>query len=192
VQALLSHTHSLISQIILSNIKEESGTNLDEKRFSWGSVKPDLVLPPFRPKHYMDETLDDILEQIMDLIETDEISVDKFSVKMGAVTHFLTDFFTLPHSERWEWIKSGRTIEHIVYEKKLKKVAQSNPQLIQPMLLGMKRDWTKAELREWIIFQHERYQQGTGFEQDLVFACSISQSVTEWVLKKRLCRNQNM
>lgn len=182
---MLAHTHSMISHVIVSNISKKKGIHLNERHFSWGSVKPDLVLPPFRPKHYMDETLDDIIEQIMDVVENVDVLSIKFSQRVGAITHFLTDFFTLPHSERWEWIKSGRTIEHIIYEKKLKRIAQEHPDWIRPKTLEIKRHANKKELKEWILYQHVHYKQQSDYQHDLLFASSVSQSITDWIISKK-------
>lgn len=186
---LLGHTHNMISHIIVEQLRKEEEIVLDVSKFGWGSVKPDLALPPFRPKHYMKETLDDIVESIFKLAQIGmQYGIKVLSEKIGAVTHFLTDFFTLPHSERWEWIKSGRTIEHIVYERRLKTFAKDHPNDIRDLSLEIPSFCTKAEFKKWIIFQHDMYRQRIGFEQDLLFAYSISKAVTKWIMEQCFCR----
>lgn len=180
---MLAHSHRQISNFIVQEMKSQH-LLLNPKQFSWGSVKPDYALPPFRKKHYMDETLEDVLEMIMMVSSTTIILPPNISESIGEITHYLTDFFTMPHSERWEFLKSGRTIEHIAYEKKLNQKIKNRSHFISIASLSMDTKWEKEDLRAWILDCHEKYQSTKDYEQDILYATSVSYAVTKWIADK--------
>jgi len=183
--SLLAQSHRQISNFIIQEMKYSNLITLDEKQFSWGSVKPDYALPPFRRKHYMEETLEDVLEMIMTVSNATILLPSSLSEAIGEITHYLTDFFTMPHSERWEFIKSGKTFEHITYEKRLNQKIKDKSQSIMTIPLLMSECWEKEDLRAWILDCHKKYQLKTDYEQDLLYATSVSFAVTKWIAEKR-------
>lgn len=180
---MLASTHRIISSIICDCLRDK-GIFIDERKFSWGSVKPDFALPPFRRKHYMDETLEYVADCILQAVSSD-LKSNQLSEKVGEVTHFLTDFFCLPHSERWDFIWSGRTIEHIVYEHRLHDYAVRYFGLFSPVTIEFNPDVSLASVCEWIVNNHELYQSRKDYLHDLGQASGISLAVTRWILSKR-------
>lgn len=183
---MMTGTHRLISFYIVKEMRNRGIMILDEKKFAWGSVKPDLAIPPFRKKHYMTETLDELVQMIFELAsKKSEFTVAELSERIGEVTHFVTDFFCLPHSERWEFIKSGRTIEHIVYEKKLHKIASKDFGMIKGDKLEYKPNLNCDSIKSWLMMNYESYQGKTDYLHDLRQAMGICLSITEWILLQR-------
>lgn len=189
---MMAGTHRLISYFIVKEIEYRGIVRLDEKKFAWGSIKPDLAIPPFRKKHYMKETLDEIVDMILELASRRrEYTVPELSERIGEVTHFITDFFCLPHSERWEFIKSGRTIEHIAYERKLHYLAQRDFSGIAYADLEFFPEMDRESIKHWILMNYESYQKVTDYIHDLKQAMGISLSITEWILFQRDLRESN-
>ena len=79
-------------------------------------------------KHYLDESYDMVRQKINFLSSLNLDNLYQYytraglSQEIGVVCHFLTDFFCLAHSERWEFKHSMKI--HIQYERNLTKVAK--------------------------------------------------------------------
>lgn len=182
---MIAGTHRIISNIVIDCLKDEGLTLLDRKKFLWGSVKPDFTVPPFRKKHYMDETLNDVVQWMLNVIYDFTLNVRDLSEKIGEINHFLTDFFCLPHSERWDFIRSGKTIDHIVYEKKLHHYAVYYFRMITPVHMEFSPFHTQASVCEWIIQNYLSYKEKTDYLHDLKQASGICLAATRWMILQR-------
>lgn len=181
---MIAKTHRLISLCIVEDLKTRGIIQLDRAKFEWGSVKPDFVLPPFRKKHYMAETLDEIVIMIHALANKDnQYSIAELSERIGEVTHFVTDFFCLPHSERWEFIKSGRTIEHIRYEKKLHQLMEGS--IYNPTSVSFEPELNDTSIKMWILYYYDIYRLKTDYAHDFQQALAICLAITEWIVLQR-------
>ena len=123
---MLINTHFIISKSVLDNLESNKSFFLSEKNFIYGNIKPDISSKYVLNKHYLEESLSMVLEKIKYLCQLtlDSLkkyfSISKLSQELGVICHFLCDFFTTPHSERWEFTHSMN--KHVVYEKDRKSV----------------------------------------------------------------------
>ena len=124
---IFADTHKIIANNIYENINDIYDIKLDKNKLLWGSVAPD-ILPKFRlHRHYKDESLNYVVNEIIKLIFIsryiefnsiiDPISMKVLSRKIGIISHYLSDFVCLPHAERWTFTTS--MFKHINYESKL-------------------------------------------------------------------------
>lgn len=175
---MLINTHFIISKSILENIESKKSFFISEKNFIYGNIKPDISSKYLLEKHYLDESLNMILEKIKNLCSLTLDSLKKYfsismlSQELGVICHFLCDFFCEPHSERWRFTHSVDTMnKHVAYEKGLNTYAK-------------KMDFSNLDLGHRIHddieeFFHRLYRiyksKSTSFEKDLSFslhACS--------------------
>ena len=87
--------------------------------FQFGSLLPDLVPSFITKKHQMDTTFD-ILEDKLNTIVKEYDGNEGLSMRLckdlGVVTHYIADYFTLPHNAKFR----GGFKEHCFYEEVLK------------------------------------------------------------------------
>ena len=125
---MMMKSHIIISKSLLENTDSTKQFFLDSKNFIYGNIKPDIVSKYKLKKHYLDESYDMVRRKIGFLSSLNLDSIDDYYTKaslsqeIGVVCHFLTDFFCLAHSERWEFKHSMKI--HIQYERNLTKVAK--------------------------------------------------------------------
>ena len=126
---MLINTHFIISKSILENIESSKSFFISKKNFIYGNIKPDISSKYVLSKHYLEESLSMILDKIKCLCQLtlDSLkryfSISKLSQELGVICHFLCDFFTAPHSERWEFTHSMN--KHVTYEKELASYAKN-------------------------------------------------------------------
>lgn len=118
---LLAQTHSVISAHMSENIENRLGISLNKKLLSLGNMMPDIWPSLAVKKHYKEQSFDFVIDQIEKLIAgglyENQLSIDAFSLRLGIVSHFLSDFFCLPHHNREYFHDKLR--EHLSYENKL-------------------------------------------------------------------------
>ena len=125
---MLMNTHFIISKNILKNLDSNKTFFLSDKNFIYGNIKPDISSKYVLNKHYLEESFDMVMEKIKNLCQLTLSSLEKYfsisklSQELGVVCHFLCDFFTAPHSERWEFSHSMN--KHVTYEKELASYAK--------------------------------------------------------------------
>lgn len=163
----------------------------------WGSIAPD-ILPKYRLfiRHYKDESLDYIAEEIIKIIllgrylklnhMVDPISIKVLSRKIGIVSHYLSDYVCLPHAKRWTFMDS--MIKHLRYESQLDdfvKTFDFKDNVIDTKDIDIYENRSidlKSKIKEYINNVVEEYSFKIGFENDLNFALSINLKVTYLIL----------
>jgi len=84
---------------------------LDYNAFSYGNIKPDI--PSKTRQHH---TQENYLEQVFDkvsILKNEEFTVHEFSVRLGEICHYFSDFFCYYHLNEHLHKKN---IEHFFYE----------------------------------------------------------------------------
>ncbi|MGL5439641.1 MAG: zinc dependent phospholipase C family protein [Filifactoraceae bacterium] len=114
---MLIPTHRIIAKIILNEIKNSSEVKLEDKFFIYGNVLPDIAPKYIKTKHFIDCSIDFLIDKIYILLNNNNISMRKFSVELGVITHYICDYFCDPHYDR-SYFK-GKVNEHLLYEKLL-------------------------------------------------------------------------
>ena len=87
--------------------------------FRFGSLLPDLVPSFITKKHQMETTFDILEEKLHKIFEKYDGNkgLSMLNCKdLGVVTHYIADYFTLPHSHKFR----GNLKDHCMYEEVLK------------------------------------------------------------------------
>ncbi|AGK96702.1 zinc dependent phospholipase C family protein [Clostridium pasteurianum] len=112
-------THMLIAKHINKIIQQNFNITIDFNSFRYGSIKPDIDPRMISIPHYKNDSFDIIMDMIASLQKYNLPACDKelktFSVKLGVINHYLTDFFCFPHNNE----KACRLVPHLLYENKL-------------------------------------------------------------------------
>ncbi|HWT76516.1 MAG TPA: zinc dependent phospholipase C family protein [Mobilitalea sp.] len=102
-------THLFISKVLYQHFKER--TELDPLAFAYGNIKPDLPSPS-RNHHTLENCLSTVCQTYQRLREK-ELSPDEFSVSLGIMCHYLSDFFCYYHLEEE---LHNKKLQHFFYE----------------------------------------------------------------------------
>ena len=188
---MLINTHFIISKSILENIESSKSFFISKKNFIYGNIKPDISSKYVLSKHYLEESLSMILDKIKCLCQLtlDSLkryfSISKLSQDLGVICHFLCDFFTAPHSERWEFTHSMN--KHVTYEKELASYAKNMD--FSNCNLNYEIDRTVED------FFHEVYKKykscNISYENDLKYSAYVCNTIVNHVLDCILLNTAN-
>lgn len=180
---MLMNTHKMLAQDFIYNMDNNKKNLINENHFIWGNIKPDCVSKYKLKKHYMDESLDMVVNKIQFLssLSIEDIyknySENKFSQELGVVCHFLCDFFCIPHNKRWEFKSANAMKEHVMYEKDLSKVAKEFK-----VRKEIEKSINSQEIRSYILYLQSEYEKVMEYDNDLDFAYYVCQSVINMIL----------
>jgi len=85
-------------------IKKTMGVKLNLPGFLYGNILPDISKKYGAHPHKMKDALSHIIKSKDDLIiqrNNNDYSDYRFAKELGAINHYLSDFFCLPHTERY-------------------------------------------------------------------------------------------
>lgn len=193
---IFADTHKIIASNLYDNILDIYDLKLDRDKLLWGSIAPD-VLPHYRLiRHYKDESISFITNEIIKLLFAtrfigknsflDPIAMKLFSKKIGIISHYLSDYVCVPHAKRWTFY--GTMKKHIRYESSLEEYVKHHDfkkNVISVDDLDI-RDCEITSLKDkitgYIEDIIEEYSQKTSFQNDLDFSLSINLKITCFVL----------
>lgn len=180
---LMINTHKTIGENILKKANTKSIYLINNSRFIWGNMKPDCVPKYTFMKHYFDESIDMVIDKIIEISSLTledvyyNIKIDKFSEELGVICHFLCDYFCAPHYYRWEFKSTNAVKNHMMYEKKLGHIAKSfRPTEIINSTIKPK------DVREFIFQLQEQYDGKIDYVNDLTYAYYVCDSIVNMVL----------
>ncbi len=121
---MLPQSHMIMAGIIYENIRRKFNLNLNKMNLTYGSVIPDIPFQLSGLPHFKPESFDIICNKIHQLSQAD-FTKDKNSLKIlsrdiGIVTHYIADYFCVPHNDRQRF--KDDFISHIQYENNLHKL----------------------------------------------------------------------
>lgn len=189
---MLMTTHKMLAQDFIYNMDKNKKVLINQNHFIWGNIKPDCASKYKLKKHYMDESLDMVVNKIQFLssLSIEDIyknySENKFSQELGVVCHFLCDFFCIPHNKRWEFKSANVMKEHVMYEKDLSKVAKEFK-----IRKDIERSINSEEIRSYILYLQGEYEKVMEYDNDLDFAYYVCQSVINMILDEVMI-NENI
>ncbi len=190
---MLVQSHNIIANHIHYNIKNHLNIDLNLKMLSYGAMKPDIAPRLAVKKHYKDQSFDFVLNEILKLIDNglqeNPISINRFSTKLGVISHFLSDFFCLPHHNRKYY--HDKLFEHLKYEKDLHKHFVSFEGLSKvksPYIEIIDKDNIKNFIEE---LHHTYTENKMGFENDVASSINISSAVGIIIVENSLIESYN-
>lgn len=178
------NTHKIMAENIIKRANTKSVYLINDKRFIWGNIKPDCTPKYKLKKHYFDESIDMIIDKIVNLssLTLEEIyfdmTVGKFSEELGVICHFLCDFFCAPHYYRWEFKSTKAVKKHMIYENKLAKLAKG----FKPLGI-INTNVNSNNIREFIFELQEQYNGMVDFHNDLTFSYYVCDSILNMILE---------
>ncbi len=121
---MLAQTHKIISEHVHNNVKEILGVDLNKFSLIYGSIKPDIAFGLAKLDHFKPQSFNFVCNEINELSNCDFQSNKEFirliSSRIGVATHFISDFFCVPHNDRLTY--KNNFINHVKYENNLHKL----------------------------------------------------------------------
>lgn len=194
---IFADAHKIIAREMNDNIFNIYGIKLDEENLLWGSILPD-VLPKYKfIRHYKEESLDFLSNEIMKIIynnkdldlegEIDSLALKLLSKRIGIVSHYISDYTCLPHAKRWTFQEN--MFKHLKYEAKLNEYVKDHKferNKIQSEDLDIYESDPKElnkNIQEYINnIIGEEYSLKESFANDLNFALSLNLKISYFIL----------
>lgn len=181
---MVINTHKILSSIIYDRVQENSNFQLlDYKFFLWGNVQPDIVPGLALKSHYKDDSLNFVIQEIQKLSNMQPSMLknkhvrNNFSVDIGIISHFLSDFLCYPHYKDWRY-NSSMMLPHIRFEKGLN-ITAKNINNIPSLSLQPIRGFESNILESFIESVLCEYALNENYLNDLIFASSICTEIIE-------------
>lgn len=118
---MLPQTHKIIANLIYDDVYTEHNVKLNKTQLVYGSIKPDIYSGMPKLKHFKPQSFSVICNDISALsssqTENNRAAIARLSQKIGVVTHYVADYFCVPHNDRSTY--QHHIINHIQYENQL-------------------------------------------------------------------------
>lgn len=153
--------------------------------FIYGSIKPDFFREGVPKAHSMGVNLINVEEGLQKLMN-EKLDVKEFSLTLGVLCHYISDFFCIYHNEKG---KGKKRPEHIKYEVKLHfkllKLLYS-----RKLHTSIKTISHGTDILSIIPDMHKNYLQEADSEyKDLAYSLSAAMHITEAVICYALLEN---
>ncbi|PLS19766.1 hypothetical protein CVD28_03935 [Bacillus sp. M6-12] len=176
----------MLSHHIATHIKEKVDYEFEKSTFTWSNMKPDFVPSLAVKKHYIDESFPFVIEEILSLMKTPmEDLLNKrtkkvFEAKLGVICHFVSDFFCVPHNQRWEFKHS--MIPHVKYETKLEGITK-DISMIDTMLTPTIQTYSRESISLFLRELLDEYEQKKDYERDLLYSVNVCTAVSTFIIQ---------
>lgn len=176
---MLIQSHKIIAHHIHDHIKNNLHVDLNKFFLTYGAMKPDIQPNLAIKKHYKKQSFDFVLDEISSLIydglNEDTISINKFSTRLGVISHFLSDFFCLPHYDREYY--HDKLVDHLKYEKILHEHF-TNFNGLNKLNMPYLENTNKENIKDFINELHHMYTNNKmGFKNDILGSINVSCSI---------------
>lgn len=181
---ILTNTHIFIGKRVWEIVENEPILyKLNKRLFVYGNVKPDVPFQNIPLEHKREEALPFVLEKIDELKNMElssKIDIDIFSLNLGIICHFLSDFYCMPHVQRWgdyKGIKRAvKGIEHICYEFKISFHKDEIRKVVK------NKYYSISNPEEFILDSFEMYKNDINLRKDVYYATLVCNSIVNYIL----------
>lgn len=183
---ILINTHIFIGKRVLEVVKNENRfiyDILNKKLFVYGNVKPDVPFQKVPYEHKREEALPFVLKKIDELknIELDSSkNIATFSLNLGIICHFLSDFYCKPHVQRWGDYKGIKHvikgIEHISYEFKISFHKDEIKKVVE------NKYYPIDNYEKFILDSFDIYEKDINLKKDVYYATLVCNSIVNYIL----------
>ena len=178
---MIAGTHLLICNILYKYLLKKTKFVLDYKAFSYGNIKPDIEKWCIKCEHTYEASIRAI-DSYAKRLTSKKMSQEEFSVGLGVVCHFVSDYFCLHHQKEY-WKRDPMT--HGIYEMKL------HAEVLKLVLNDRLRvnyscKEEDAVSKVVVKFQAKYDKEPDSVMKDISYSIAASAAVSEMIVRKRL------
>ena len=162
---------------ILNKELNKNGYKVNKKNFYYGNIKPDIIAKFKKHPHKITSSLDFIMEEIQNLSTFGNIiSLKEFSIQLGVICHYVTDFFTYVHNSDYH----GSLSKHLKYELKLNTNLKTMVKDLSRANIFIMPNISKSikEFKNYLLKMHDKYMnEEVTFIKDFSYAIAACTSL---------------
>lgn len=174
--------HLMFAVTVRRRIKKTLGFALNLPGFLYGNILPDISKKYGEHPHYMKDALTHVVNTKDYLIEQnayEPLSPYQFAKELGAINHYLSDFFCLPHTEGYQ----GSKTQHGIYEFLMIARYRKGSRAFRTLLLAQGNQLELSDLKAFIIDNNKAYQDRKASKiNDIRFALFAGTKLSESML----------
>jgi len=180
-----------MGEAMVKNISDVFPLEMDKLAFQYGCIAPDFTKG--LPDHTKEQSIHYVAALIRELQQTDlrhakqDGNHDCF-IKMGMISHYISDYFCLPHNDDQLY---ERFFPHILYENRLHFACTASG-LLQMSRTGLEYYFdtlslNKTSLLDYIDDRHAAYlANAPRISKDIQYAAETSMTIITAILDQQL------
>lgn len=177
---MIAGTHLIICNIIYKYLLKKTKTNLDYRSFAYGNIRPDIEKGYINCEHIFDKSIEAI-DAYAEMLIYSNISLKEFSMGLGVICHFVSDYFCLYHQKQY-WKKDPAA--HGIYEVSL------HARLMKYILKNsIKVNYSCMEEKKVSVivkkFRNKYEKEYSSISKDIRFSIAASAAVSEMIINRR-------
>lgn len=175
---MILNTHIIFSKIVYKHCLKELNFKLNRILFMYGNIKPDISPTSCRNPHTLKDSLN-VVSECFDKLSHSELDIKQFSIILGIMCHYISDYFCLYHTEEYS---NKNIFRHIAYEI----ILHFNLRIL--LIRGKLKLINSRSLPQRnilsIIFnmQREYFKQKRSFLRDITYAVSTINMTVESII----------
>lgn len=176
-------SHISLAKYIVNSAGMEELLN-HKRAFYIGSILPDCVPSFITRRHCIDDTFDILKKEIKKI--TDDYNTEKginmyYCRHLGVITHYIADYFTLPHNKTY----LGNIKDHCIYESELKEQLKKYVQSDEAVRVRKTtpKCFTVEAICDFIKKMHKKYLEAVqAVHIDCMYIVELCHSVVDAIL----------
>lgn len=176
--------HLMFAWTVRERIKKTLGISLNLRGFLYGNILPDISKKYGEYPHYMKDALSFVISS-KDKLLSNKYSPRsyQFAKKLGAMNHYLSDFFCQPHNEGY----TGSKAYHGYYELKMITRYRKGLRAYRRLLAEQDTRPGLNSLRDFIVTNNKNYSTSKASDvNDIRYALFAGTRFSESILAQLL------
>lgn len=148
--------HLMFAVSVRKSVKKAQGISLNLPGFLFGNILPDISKKYGSYPHYMKDALIHVVDSKDSLIyskSNKSLSPYRFAKDLGAMNHYLSDFFCFPHTEEYHGSKAHHGLYELTMIARYKKGLRGFHSLLNEQSVPLK----PGDLKSFIEEQNKTY-----------------------------------
>lgn len=173
-------THMLIANCVNKAIEDNNRFKLNSECFLYGNIKPDITPKFIAIPHYKDASFEYIMKMIASIeiqtLPTSAKQLKSFSVMLGVINHYLTDYFCYAHNNK----SLDKFAPHMLYENKLaiKFYSTDLKRICNNSITAVSRNHNQY-IRDYVEFKHYEYMNiKPSMNKDILYSVEVCAAVS--------------
>lgn len=173
--------HLMFAVTLRRQVKKNIGVSLNLPGFLFGNILPDISRKYGEYPHYMKDALSHVVKSKDNLLfkNHEPFYSYSFAKKLGAMNHYLSDFFCLPHTEGYK----GSKAHHGYYEFMMIARYRKGLKAFRTLLKEQNNNLMQRDLKSFIVDNNHSYSNRKASDvNDIRYALYAGTKLSESVL----------